>query len=84
MPYRLINIKTNEYLKDLSLDPPEVEVFNNGKDCIEHYERNCKGMDNIVIEPRFEAQCKCKEPLLEFSFNTDYCKRCDNLVKNVV
>lgn len=78
MSYRLLNIKTSEYLKDIPSG--EVEVFNNGKDCVEHYERNCKGMDNIVIEPRFEEECACSEPLLQFNFNTDYCKRCNKLV----
>lgn len=80
MPYRLYNTLTREYIKDLSFSPPIIEEFNNGKDCIEYYEEHCNGMNNIIIFKVPEEKCKCKIPLVEFNFNTDYCKRCDNLV----
>lgn len=72
--YLIFNERTDKQLLDEYGSP--VEFYNEWTAEI-YYGRHCKNMMDVVIK---EDNCICPKPLIQFNFNTDYCKRCDKLV----
>jgi len=72
--YLIYNERTKQQLTDEGGEPIEFHYLHTAQ---EYFGKHCSNMLDVVIKP---DNCECTEPLVQFDFNTDYCKRCDKLV----